>query len=194
MAAAIVEALRSLPGLQVVEAPTLAHGVAAADGAPVAIAVLAIDLRVPPGLAALEALRSAHPEAALVVMSDDGDPALGEAALHQGADAFVGTAGLSAAEVALGVREAVLQARIRALDRDMGALVGGMTRARPRAVEPAPGSPAAVGHDLNNLLQIIINGAEELSESGLPEPQAQSVSAILDAAQRGAVLVRQLFA
>ncbi len=52
-----------------------------------------------------------------------------------------------------------------------------------------------VAHDFNNLLTVVLGNADLLAEGGLDEPgRRQALEMLIDAAQRGAVLTRQLLA
>ena len=171
---ALAGSLDGLTGLSLVRAGDLADGLAAALQE-VAVVVLALDLPDSRGLATLDAIRAALPDAPVIVLAAEDDPAMDSLVIRRGAADVVATPGLDAADAARRVRQAVLHVRARA-----------MQRAR------APGSTGAIVHDFNNLLQIIINASEELSEAGLPQPLAQSVEAIRAAARRGIALTRQL--
>ena len=176
--------LASMPAMAVAEAPSLGEALAHPGRTRASIVLAALELPDSHGLATLERLLAAAPQAAVGVIVEE--PAMGEAAIHRGATAFVATAGCGE----LVTRERVIKAVL-----DLRIMAATAARSSPHRQSPAAGELSAersFSHDFNNLLQVIYGAAEELGDAELSEPQARALARLRAAAHRGMELIRRL--
>jgi len=141
--------------------------------------VLIVDLALgDDGIETYRSVRAAAQSAALIVLVDE--PRLGERALREGAEDYLGRDELSTQVLTRAMRYAVSRKKAQAQLR------------RAQRMEAIGQLASGIAHDFNNLITVLHGHAELLLELDTEPHVRESVQGIKDASERASQLTRQL--